>query len=104
MTNTAAPIAAIAVGASRRRIIDTFLSARALSPETAIAFDPDRQLVSRMAARMEAEGVLLRTADGRWWMDEAAMQTSRVRRVRRLAILMALVAVLYVLSITLAPL
>lgn len=104
MTNTAAPIAAIAVGASRRRIIDTFLSAGALSPETAIAFDPDRQLLSRMAARMEADGVLRRTADGRLWMDEAAMRVSRTRRVRRLAILLALVAVLYVLSVALAPL
>lgn len=99
----AAPIAAIAVSAARRRVAEPFLSAGAFSADRAIAVDPQRRLDSRMFDRMARQGILRETADGRWWMDEGAMRAARTRRVRLMALALALLAAIYVVLIVLGP-
>jgi len=99
----AAPMAAIAVGVARRRVIETFLSTGALTADRAIPFEASRRLDRRMADRMLREGILHQTADGRWWMDEAAMLAKRASRLRLLAIVLALLAALYVVVVAIAP-
>jgi hypothetical protein len=99
----AAPIAAIAVGAARRRVIETFLSTGALSPDRAISFEPSRRLDGRMTDRMLREGVLHQLPDGRMWMEETAMRDLRSRRLRILALVLALLAALWVLVVAITP-
>ena len=99
----AAPIAAIAVGAARRRVAETFLSTGALSPDRAIPFEPSRRLDARMADRMARQGVLNQTSTGHWWMDADAYHEVRGRRLKTLAVVLALVAVLYILVVVIAP-
>ena len=101
LLQTIAPLASlvpIALVASRRRLIRTFLRADATSAARAIA--PDSRLLGRFwTARLQRAGVLHASAPGALWLDAPAWAAYRaVRRTRALiAVGVGLAALLLVL-------
>lgn len=76
--------AAAAVAAKiRRDVISHFLQAKAVSPETAIAYDPTRLIGKRMFARFQRDGVILPGKDGGYYVDVAVLDDVSRRRRRR---------------------
>ncbi|MFL6760793.1 hypothetical protein [Sphingomonas sp.] len=57
------------IAKAQRRIIDHFMSADAVSPESAVAFVPKRLVAERQFARFQRAGVVRTTEDGRYWID-----------------------------------
>jgi hypothetical protein len=85
---SAAPAIAAAVGAARRRVLERFRQAGAVSPAAAMApYEPDRQLERNILARLRSEGVVCATAEGRVWLDEDGL-AAHVARMRRPALKM----------------
>jgi hypothetical protein len=85
-----ATAATAVVAKARRRIIDHFMGADAVSPESAVAFVPQRLVVERQFARFERAGVVRRTDDGRYWIDIPSYrkwENSRRLRVAAAAII-----------------
>ena len=80
-----ATAAATIVAKARRRIIDHFMSAEAVSPESAVAFVPNRLVVERQFARFQRNGVVRTTEDGRYWIDIPSYRQWENRRRWRVA-------------------
>lgn len=79
----AAGVAAAAARA-RRKVVSHFLQANAVSPDTAIAFTPNRRLEERFFERLKDAGVLKPARNGTYYADVPtldAWQNSRRKRV-----------------------
>ena len=72
----------MAVARSRRRVIDSFTSQAALSPERAIAFHPLRGIDDRMFQRLLRNGILQPAENRRFYLDAAALAASDAARGR----------------------
>jgi hypothetical protein len=64
-----ATAAATIVAKARRQILDHFMSADAVSAETAVTFTPRRLAAERQFEKLERAGVIRTTDDGRFWID-----------------------------------
>ena len=85
--------AAIMVKA-RRDVASHFMSRNAVSPQSAVPFEPARRVQRRMFDRMVDAGVLVRSSTGRWYMDVAAYdESNRKRRARAGLLVGGMVAV-----------
>lgn len=74
--------AAAAILAKRRRdILSQFLTANAVSADSAIAFDPDGPADRRLFARLERDGVIVAAKRGTYYVDVPAYD--RWNRSRR---------------------
>jgi hypothetical protein len=88
-----ATAAATIVAKARRRIIDHFMSADAVSAESAVAFVPKRLIIERQFARFQRGGVIRTTDDGRYWIDIPSYRKwENSRRVRVAAAAIIVVA------------
>jgi hypothetical protein len=82
-----APMVAAAVAASRRRVLRAFREANAISPPSAIPFEPKRRLDRRYLRSLVDFGAAIETKPGVYYLDEekAAEHTAK-RRKRALTI------------------
>lgn len=67
---------------SRRRVIDSFTSREALSPQTAITFHPLRAIDERMFQRLLGNGILQPAENRRFYLDAQALAASDAARAR----------------------
>lgn len=85
--------AAAIIAAARRRIFDHLMGANAVSPESAVEFEPRGFIPSRQFQRLQDKGVVRATDDGRFWVDIPAYRDwSNVRRKRLAAIAVVVTA------------
>jgi NDP-sugar pyrophosphorylase family protein len=80
-----ATAAAAIIAKARRRIFDHLMGANAVSPESAVEFEPSGMIPTRQFQRLQNKGVVRATDDNRYWVDIPTYRDwSNVRR-RRLA-------------------
>ena len=69
--------------ATRRRLIRTLQKAQAYDDRSAVALPNARRLQTWWRSRLEADGVLEMTSDGRYWIDRSTLQRHQASRRRR---------------------
>ena len=85
-------MATAAVAVAMRKVTSHLMSNNAVSPESAVAFIPDRYLQRRMLARLVRRGVIVETAPDRYYIDIPAYDRWRRGLRRRVALLLGGVA------------
>ena len=86
-----APLFAAIMLRTDRRIARTLREEGATTPEGAFPFDPQNALVRWRLHRLAAAGAVKRAAEGRWYLDEAALSAYRWQRRKHLLIILAIV-------------
>lgn len=87
------PIEAALVGRARQRVVAAFLAAHAIGREDAITFTARSPGERRAFDRLVARNVILRTRDGRHYLDRTAMRADAEQRRQRGAVIGILIAV-----------
>lgn len=88
-----ATAAAAVVAKARRTVISHFMSANAMSPDSAVTFSSGRRIERQTFGRFVAAKVLLPTPDGRYYLDVPAWDAYSKRRRRRIGMLLGGLAV-----------
>jgi hypothetical protein len=78
-----ATAAAAVLAKARRDVVSHFMQAGAVSPETAVAFNPTRRIQGRMFERLSRRGVILKGNGDRHYLDVAALDKYARSRRRR---------------------
>ena len=87
-----ATTAAAVIAKARRDVISHFMSANAVSPDSAVAYEPGRRIRQRQFERLCDAGVIRSATSGKYWIDAPRYdQWSRSRR-RRVGIALGSVA------------
>ena len=81
-------MATAAVAVAMRKVTSHLMSNNAVSPESAVAYIPDRHLQRRMLARLVRRGVIVETAPDRYYIGIPAYDRWRRGLRRRVALLM----------------
>lgn len=81
-------MATAGVAVAMRKVTSHLMSNNAVSPESAVAYIPDRHLQRRMLARLVRRGVIVETAPDRYYIDIPAYDRWRRGLRRRVALLM----------------
>ena len=88
-----ATAAAAIIAKARRRIFDHLMGANAVSPESAVEFEPSGVIPRRQFQRLQDAEVVRSTDDGRFWVDiPTYREWSNVRRRRLAAIAVVVTA------------
>ena len=95
-------MATAAVAVAIRKVASHFMSANAVSPESAIYFVPDRHIQRRKLARLVRRGVIVETKADTYYIDIPAYDEWRRRLRRRLALMMGGVGALIAAAALLA--
>ena len=78
-----ATTAAAVMAKARRDVVSHFRGANAVSPASAIPYEPGRRIGQRQFERLCDSGVIRAADDGRYWVDVPRYDKwSRVRRRR----------------------
>ena len=85
-------MATAAVAVAMRKVTSHLMSNNAVSPESAVAYIPDRHLQRRMLARLVRRGVIVETAPARYYIDIPSYDRWRRGLRRRVALLLGGVA------------
>lgn len=88
-----ATAAAAVVAKARRTVISHFMSANAVSPDSAVTFSSGRRIERQTFDRFVAAKVLLSTPDGRYYLDVPAWDAYSKSRRRRAGMLIGALAV-----------
>ena len=88
-----ATAAAAVVAKARRDVISHFMERNAVAPESAVQWVPDRHIQRRMMDRLARRGVLVETADDKYYLDVPAYDSWRRSLRRRAAMTVAGVAI-----------
>ena len=88
-----ATAAAAVVAKARRDVISHFMERHAVAPESAVQWVPDRHIQRRMMDRLARRGVLVETADDKYYLDVPAYDSWRRSLRRRAAMTVAGVAI-----------
>ncbi|MCU6456126.1 hypothetical protein LPN01_18770 [Sphingomonas sp. A2-49] len=83
-----ATAAAAILAKARRDVVGHFMTCNAVSPASAIAYEPSTRVQRRMFDRLQRDGVLVAAADNRWFIDIPRYHESvSTRRKRVLGVL-----------------
>jgi hypothetical protein len=83
-----ATAAAAIMAKARRDVVGHFMTSNAVSPESAVAYEPSRRIQRRMFERMQRNGVLVPADKNRWFIDIPRYHESlNSRRKRVLGVL-----------------
>jgi hypothetical protein len=83
-----ATTAAVIMAKARQDVVGHFMTSNAVSPESAVTFDPSRRAQRRMFERMQRNGVLVSADKNRWFIDIPRYHESlNSRRKRVLGVL-----------------
>ena len=89
-----ATTAAAVMAKARRDVVSHFMSANAVSAESAVSYEPGRHIRQRQFERMCDAGVLRAAGDDRYWIDAPRYdEWSRSRR-RRVGVAVGAVALI----------
>ncbi|HMJ94046.1 MAG TPA: hypothetical protein VK472_08105 [Allosphingosinicella sp.] len=89
-----APIVAAAVAASRRRVLREFREANAISPPSAIPFEPKRRLDRRYFNSLVDFGAAIETRPRVYYLDEEKLAEHSAKRRKRAFTIMGTLLVL----------
>ena len=92
-----ATTAAAVIARARRDVVTHFMAANAVSAESAVAYQPGRNVLQRQFERLCGAGVIQAAGDGRYWID--APRYDQWSRSRRRRVILAIVAVLVIAAI-----
>ena len=85
--------AAVAVMAKARRdVVSHFMSANAISPESAVAYEPGLRSRQRQFERLCDTGIVRTANDGRYWVDAPRFDKWSRSRRRRIGLAVGAVA------------
>lgn len=87
--------AVVLVRQRQRELVDRFLAASAVTPETARTLDDLMVQRGLMFNRMAAQGVLVANPDGRWYFSQDAwvrFEDRRWKRLNRVALIIVVLA------------
>lgn len=84
--------AAAIVARARRNVISHFMSANAVSAETAVGFTPRRAVERRMLDRFIRAGVVVRAPGGGYFVDVPTYDSTANNRRRKVGLAMAILA------------
>ena len=97
-----ATAAAAVIAKARRDVVSHFMSANAVSAESAVAYEPGRRIRQRQFERLCDAEVIRATGDGRYWIDAPRYdEWSRSRR-KRVGLAIGAVAIIGALVATIA--
>ena len=102
MATSAVNIIAAAVAKARREVRRYFEDRDAFGPSRAVAYDPPGRLHRRQLERMVARKIIQTTADGRYWIDRAALRQEQERQSAAAWTAFVIVAVFLVSALGLA--
>src|SRR5690242_2870078 len=88
-----ATAAAAIIAKARRRILDHLMMANAVSPETAVGYEPNSIAQRRQFERLQGAGVIKEARTGEYWLDIPAYRDWANRRRRRIIALMVVVVI-----------
>ena len=78
-----ATTAAAVMAKARRDVVSHFMAANAVSAQSAVAYEPGRNIRQRQFDRLCDAGVICAAGDGKYWIDVARYdEWSRSRRRR----------------------
>ena len=78
-----ATTAAAVMAKARRDVVSHFMAANAVSADSAVAYEPGRNIRQRQFERLCDSGVIRAAGDGKYWIDVARYdEWSRSRRKR----------------------
>lgn len=89
-----APMVAAAVAAARRRVLREFREANAVSPPSAIAFEPKRRIDRRYFNSLVDYGAAIETKPGAYYLDEEKVAEHSAKRRKRALTIMGTLLVL----------
>ena len=88
-----ATAAAAIIAKARRRIIDHLMMANAVSPESAVGYEPNSIAQRRQFERLQAAGVIKEARNDEYWIDIPAYSAWANRRRRRMIALLIVVVI-----------
>lgn len=87
-----ATAAAAIMAKAQQDVIGHFMSSNAVSPESAVTFEPSRRPQRSMFERMQREGVIVAAGNDRWFIDIPRYhERTKTRRKRVLGVLGAVI-------------
>ncbi len=83
-----ATAAAAIMAKAQQDMIGHFMTSNAVSPESAVAYEPSRRIERRMFERMQRDGVIVDAGNDRWFIDIPRYhERLKTRRKRVLGVL-----------------
>jgi len=76
---------------ARRRVVGAFRDAHAFDPKSAIGYQPERRLQARWFERLQQNGAIVPTGDGRYYLNVEALERSDAQRRKRAAVALGVV-------------
>ena len=92
-----ATAAAAVMAKARRDVVSHFMGANAVSAESAVAYEPGRNIYQRQFERLCDAGVIRAAGDGKYWIDVA--RYDEWSRSRRRWVIVAIAALLSIAAV-----
>jgi hypothetical protein len=80
MATSASTVVAAMAAKARREVRYYFTSRNAFSSASAVPYEPPTRMHRRQIERLLRRGVVKATSDGRFWIDQQALQLEEERR------------------------
>ena len=92
-----ATTAAAVMAKARRDVVSHFMTAKAVSADSAVTYEPGRNVRQRHFERLCDAGVIRAAGDGKYWID--APRYDEWSRSRRRRMILAIAVVLVIASV-----
>lgn len=89
-----ATTAAAVMAKARRDVVSHFMAANAVSAESAVTYEPGRNVRHRQFERLCGAGIIRAAGDGRYWID--VLRYDEWSQSRRRRVILAIAALLLI--------